>query len=63
MAVAGMTHDQLMDAALEEARRAGEAGEVPIGAASTSRSAPATRPRTPRSSPFGTRRAGSAITA
>ena len=30
--MAGMTHDQLMDAALEEARRAGEAGEVPIGA-------------------------------
>jgi tRNA(adenine34) deaminase len=28
----GMTHDELMDAALEQARRAREAGEVPIGA-------------------------------
>ena len=27
-----MTHDELMDAALEQARRAREAGEVPIGA-------------------------------
>lgn len=27
-----MTHEELMAAALEEARRAGEAGEVPIGA-------------------------------
>jgi tRNA(adenine34) deaminase len=27
-----MTHDELMAAALEEARRAGDAGEVPVGA-------------------------------
>ena len=27
-----MTHDELMTAALDEARRAGRAGEVPIGA-------------------------------
>src|SRR5262245_57764042 len=27
-----MTHDELMGEALEEARRAGEAGEVPVGA-------------------------------